>query len=135
MRRMPLVLPALALTAMTAAAQPFLPGITSADKTPNGCVDCHKNNGPNQDYRLTVELTKTKHMDITAIVKTVPNDCAMCHREGVAAGPLMAKTHLLHYAKKGDSSFVKAYQGACLNCHKLDLVTGNVSLKSGPKNW
>lgn len=121
---------------LTAVADsPFLPGITVADEHPQGCIDCHKDLGGGRDHRLNVSLKADGHVDITAIVKTVPNDCGMCHREGVAAGPLNQRAHQVHYQDPDDNVFVKNYQGACLNCHKLDVASGTMTMKSGPKNW
>jgi hypothetical protein len=117
------------------AESPFLPGVTVADDHPKGCVDCHKNEGGGRDYRLNTSLAADGHVDITAIVKNVPQDCGMCHREGVAAGPLTQQTHKSHYQNPAENVFVNNYQGACLNCHKLDVATGAMSIKSGPKNW
>ena len=78
---------------------PFLPGITVADDHPNGCVDCHKNNGPDQDYRLNVSLAGSGHVDISKIVKTIPQDCSMCHKPKTDAGPLSLQTHQAHYQR------------------------------------
>ena len=72
---------------------------------------------------------------VTAIVKKVPNDCLMCHKEGGKVEALQLVLHKAHYGKGADSAFVKFYQGACLNCHKLDIASGSMSEKSGPKNW
>ena len=40
-------------------AKPYLPGITVTDDHPNGCVDCHKNQGEGKDKRLNVSLAQT----------------------------------------------------------------------------
>jgi hypothetical protein len=116
--------------------KPFLPGITVTDEHPNGCVDCHKNQGEGRDYRLNAELAKVSgHPKIDSIVKTVPDDCLKCHREGTKAGPLNLITHKDHYRNAAENSFIKFYQGACLNCHSVDTATGVMTVKSGPKNW
>jgi hypothetical protein len=115
--------------------EPFLPGVTVTDEHPNGCVDCHKISGEN-DYRLNVELAHLdSHPNVDAMVKNVPQDCLMCHKEGTKAGPLNNVTHRDHYLNPGDNAFVKYYQGACLNCHSLDPGSGEMAMKSGPKNW
>jgi hypothetical protein len=125
---------ALLLTAADNAKPPYLPGIMLADDHPNGCVDCHKNQGEGKDYRLNVSLAQLgKHPKIDAIVKKVPDTCFMCHKAGAKALNLVL--HKAHYGKGADSAFVKFYQGACLNCHKLDLASGKMTIKSGPKNW
>ena len=117
-------------------AKPYLPGITIPDDRPNGCVDCHKNQGEGKDYRLNVSLAATgKHPKIDSIVKVLPDGCLVCHKAGAKPGALNLVLHKAHYAKGADSAFVQSYQGACLNCHKLNPATGEMSVKSGPKNW
>jgi hypothetical protein len=50
---------AMALVLMgQAKPKAFLPDLTVADEHPNGCVDCHKNQGEGKDYRLNVSLAK-----------------------------------------------------------------------------
>jgi hypothetical protein len=125
----------IAVPALT-AAPPYLPGITVTDDHPNGCIDCHNNQGEGKDYRLNVSLAKLgKHPKIDAIVKKIPDSCLMCHKEGGKVSALNLMLHKAHYEKGADNAFVKFYQGACLNCHKLDAASGKMSVKSGPKNW
>ncbi len=114
--------------------QAILPGINVADDTPNGCVDCHKVAG-GADTRLNVLLSAKKHVDISAIVKSVPDGCVMCHREGVQAGPLNKQTHRIHYTNPKANTFVTAYRGSCLACHSMDVASGIAKVKFGPKNW
>ena len=116
--------------------KPFLPGVTVKDEHPNGCIDCHKNQGEGRDYRLNVEVANVDgHPKIDSIVKKVPNDCLMCHKEGAKAGPLNLITHKDHYRNPSENHFIAYYQGACLNCHSVDTASGVMSIKSGPKNW
>jgi hypothetical protein len=123
-----------ALAAQEAAR--WLPGILTADRYPNGCVDCHANEGDKVPAKLNVMLSKLpKHPKVDAIIKVAPTDCGMCHKEGAKMGSLFSVVHKAHFAKKADSQFIKLYDGACLNCHTMDLATGLVSVKSGPKNW
>jgi hypothetical protein len=75
------------------------------------------------------------HPKVDAIVKTVPKDCTICHKEGAKMGTIFSVVHKAHFAKKADSQFIKLFQGSCLNCHTMDLTSGVVSIKSGPKNW
>jgi len=113
-----------------------LPGINAEDKYPNGCVSCHVDAGGGNDYRINVELKKvTDHPDVGAMMNTLPKDCSMCHKEGGAASPLNTITHKQHYANPGENHFVTEYDGACLACHALDLSTGAMTIKNGPKNW
>jgi len=127
------LLPAAADNAKT----PYLPGITITDEYPNGCVDCHKNQGAGKDYRLNVSLIAQdpKHPKIDAIVKKLPDDCLMCHKEGAKVSPLNLMVHKAHYEKGAKSPFVQSYQGACLSCHRLEAASGKMSVKSGAKNW
>ena len=117
------------------AAGVGLPGITTKDAFPKGCVSCHvKASGG--DLRLNVGLKKVKgHPDVAGMVKTVPKDCGMCHKAGPTPAPLKTALHKAHYGKKGASLFVKKYQGSCLSCHSLNTKTGAMTTKSGPKNW
>jgi hypothetical protein len=124
------------LSAQSAGDAAFLPGITVKDAYPNGCVDCHIDQGGGKDYRISAELAKISgHPKVDKIVKTVPKDCLMCHKAGGKAPSLDTVMHKVHYAKPSENAFVTAYKGACLNCHALDLSTGEMSVKSGPKNW
>ncbi len=122
---------------MSASAQDTLKlsGITTTDDHPNGCVDCHKQSGGN-DYRLNTALKEISgHPDVTKIVKTVPKDCGMCHKPNSSAGSLTLQVHKIHFENPDENHFISNYQGECLACHSLDLATGEMSVKSGPKNW
>ncbi len=115
--------------------KPFLPGVNVKDDNPNGCVDCHRDAGGGQDYRLNKSLAEQGHVNIEAIVKKIPKDCAMCHRAGAAAGSIQLIIHKAHYQNPEENHFVTNYQGACLSCHTLNSDTGVMGMKSGPKNW
>jgi hypothetical protein len=115
---------------------PLLPGITSADELPNGCVSCHKNEGDGIPLRLNVMLSRiANHPKVDTLIKIVPKDCGMCHKEGAKMGDLPDVVHKAHFGKGADSKFVKLYQGSCLNCHAVNTATGVMSIKGGPKNW
>ncbi len=78
----------------------FLPGLTVADEHPNGCVDCHKNQGAGKDYRLNVSLAQIKgHPKIDAMVKKLPDNCAICHKAAGKVSPLDIIMHKVHYAR------------------------------------
>ena len=112
-----------------------LSGITVEDAHPNACVDCHSDAG-DTDYRLNVSLKEIEgHPDITNIVRNLPNDCAMCHKENAPAGALNIIVHKAHYSNPDENHFVTGYAGECLACHALNTETGEMSNKSGPKNW
>ncbi|MEI6874414.1 MAG: hypothetical protein WCL50_04695 [Spirochaetota bacterium] len=117
---------------------PFLPGLTSSDDHPRGCVDCHIDAGEGRDYRLNKTVNAIKnHPSITTAFKNanIPDSCLLCHKEGSKLGFLGKNLHRAHYANLLKSRFVSDYQGSCLNCHKLDLSTGAMNLKSGSANW
>ena len=146
MKRVNKVVLSLLLTAAVAAGtlvlmgqakpKPFLPGITVTDEHPNGCVDCHKNQGAGKDYRLNASLAKIEgHPKVDAIVKQLPDSCLICHKVGGKVSPLNLMLHKAHYAKGAENPFVQVYQGACLNCHKLDAASGLMTVKSAAKNW
>ena len=119
----------------TGPEAPFLPGITVKDPYPDGCIDCHKDEGGGKDFRLNTELSKLNgHPKIDNIVKTVPKDCLICHKGGPKPPALGQSLHMVHFQKPSENVFVTQFKGACLNCHSLDLATGVTSLKSGPKN-
>jgi hypothetical protein len=113
--------------------QALLPKFGPAVQTPNGCVDCHKV-AAGADTRLNVQLAARKHIDISAIVRSVPDGCIMCHREGVQAGPLRLQTHRIHYVNSQPAQFVPPFQASCLVCHAVDAA-GAAKVKIGPKNW
>ncbi len=130
------LLAAVVLFPIGAAGQAVLPGILGKDAFPNGCVDCHVKEGDAVPAKLNLMLSKLpKHPKVDAIVKVVPTDCTMCHKEGAKMGTIFSVVHKAHFAKKTDSQFIKLYNGSCLSCHSMDLDTGVVSVKSGPKNW
>ena len=123
---------ALVLSGASAADSAYLPGLLQADSYAKGCVDCHKVDGKN-DYRITAYLPGS-HPDVGKL-KTIPNDCASCHKRGGAGPELKTLMHEVHYRNTEKNGFVLYYKGACLNCHVIDVKTGVVSVKSGPKNW
>ena len=129
------VLIAVSAIVLTADDLVQLPGVNAEDQHANGCVDCHTVNGDN-DYRLNVSLKEVDgHPPIDMMVKTVPTDCMTCHKAGAYAGALSTITHKSHFANPGENHFISYYQGQCLECHSLNLTTGAMTVKSGPKNW
>ncbi len=110
-----------------------LPGINAEDEHPQGCVDCHTA-GDGRDSRLNVSLEELEgHPPVDNIVKTVPDDCMMCH--GANASNLSTITHASHYQNPEENYFVANYDGQCLECHSLNIESGRMSVKNGPKNW
>lgn len=107
-----------------------VPGITGTDTRPQGCVSCHTG-----EHTIDRMLAALKHRKIDDKVKVVPNDCKTCHKPGGDIDPLAQMIHMAHYGDGPDSEFVTHHGGLCLNCHALDRYTGEVTVKSGPKNW
>jgi hypothetical protein len=126
----------LGLTAASNDSTVLLPGITTKDEHPNGCVDCHIKVNDKQDYRLVNLPTLVKgHPDISKIVKKLPDGCMLCHNGKGKAPKLPLVLHKVHFKGGMDNHFVANYQGQCLNCHQLNLETGEMTVKSGAANW
>jgi hypothetical protein len=136
---------------------PEIPGITTKDKTPYACVDCHKNYPERKmDARLSVILKKWqkevdpkhlkkaqgvmesgfklegKHPNMEGLVKVIPDDCLMCHWRGAKKVPPFSKLlHAIHLVGGKDNHFMTMFQGQCTMCHKLDKSTGTWTIGSG----
>jgi len=112
------------------ADQATLPG----DPEPHtqGCVDCHSGDGPDKIGALLEEMGHRKVDDKTT---TVPGDCVECHSDDGGYTLLSEAVHLVHFEDPAKNPFVTDHGGNCLHCHALDLKTGAMSVKSGPKNW
>lgn len=108
----------------------YLPGITSNDSNPEGCVSCHKGSDT-----LKSMLDTLKHRKLDDTVVMIPEDCKSCHSEEEGLESMAAIAHSMHYASGSKSDFVVKHQGSCLNCHALATGSGEVSVKSGKKNW
>lgn len=126
------------LQAATTEAQkpaPGLPGVTAKDPFPEGCVSCHVKLPDGRDMRLNAALKAVEgHPSVTAMVKSAPADCKKCHTKASGMG-LELVLHKAHYGKGEKSHFVQEFGGSCLACHALDVKTGKMTVKSGPKNW
>lgn len=112
------------------AGEPYLPGITSNDPNPEGCVSCHKG-----ETSLKKMLTALQHRNVDSKVNIVPDDCKSCHKEDEGLDTIAQIAHSMHYAAGSKSDFVSKHQGSCLNCHQLSTGDGAVTVKSGKKNW
>ena len=134
-----------------------IPSITTPDRTPHACVDCHANHPEmKMDFRLTTILAEWKngadpeilekakaaapagrtlagkHPDISALVKVIPNDCLMCHsRDSWIAPPFAKLLHAIHLVGGTENHFLARANGTCTSCHKLDEKTGTWHLGSG----
>jgi hypothetical protein len=136
-----------------------IPGITTEDPFPHGCVDCHINHPEmNMDVRIStlmkqwndkVEPTfltkaqvcapsgvklKGKHPIVANALKDIPAGCLKCHSKvSTVAPPFSKMLHIIHLSGGEKNHFLTLFQGECTYCHKLDLSTGKWSLPSGPE--
>lgn len=123
---------ALATTALIFAAGV---GVSSAgDMYPEGCVSCHVESETG-DMRIGTLLQALGHKKVDRMVETVPTDCLECHSEDGGFPPLWEFIHPIHFEDPANNKFVVDYEGKCTHCHAMDVDTGEVTLKSGPKNW
>ena len=117
-------------------AKPSLPGLTVADQYPKGCVDCHKAFG-GKDFRLNRGLAAIEGHDDMGddVIRNVPQDCMKCHTDGGDAEPLGDSLHRIHFGNPDKNVFVVHQQGNCLYCHHINPESGEMTIKSGPRNW
>lgn len=109
---------------------PDLPGITSPDESPEGCVSCHKG-----AMNLKTKLAALKHRKLDDKIVTIPDDCKTCHVEEEGLESMSMIAHSMHYAAGSKSDFVTRHGGHCLNCHAMATGSGEVTVKSGARNW
>jgi len=140
--------------AMTPARS--IPGLTSADPYPEGCVGCHINMPElGIDARLSTVLkqlgeqvpppllsTARKAIDPKAVLagrhppvpfafRDIPQACILCHRSLAGTAPVFSRLmHLIHLTGGDNNRFLGQFQGECTLCHKLDLNSGVWSLPS-----
>lgn len=112
--------------------QAKLPGDAGPGPYTEGCVSCH---GVDGNDSLGTLLGTMKHRNVDKQTATVPGDCKDCHSADEDYTPLSELAHMVHYEKPGENDFVQKYGGNCLHCHALDVKTGIITVKSGPKNW
>ena len=145
----PLVLEAAGQAASQASATREIPGLTSKDAYPNGCVDCHVA-GKDADMRISTLMAtwtkavpaalaekaraasvdaskiKGKHPAMANVKANIPQTClAGCHKPGSTIAPPFARLmHVIHLVGGNKNRFVTTNQGECTHCHKLDQKTG-----------
>jgi hypothetical protein len=103
-----------------------------AGQYPEGCVSCHNGGGAETIGAL---LDAMGHPNVDRRTETVPDDCVSCHSEEGGHSLLWEFNHIIHYERPERNNFLREYGGNCLHCHALDASTGEVIVKSGPKNW
>jgi hypothetical protein len=128
-----------------------IPGVTTKDAYPNGCVDCHVA-GKTGDMRISVLMAKYadavpaaliakakasspaalasrikgKHMPVPNVKANVPQSCmSACHKKGSTVAPPFAQLlHTIHLQGGAQNAFLTTHQGECTHCHKLESNTG-----------
>ncbi len=134
-----------------------IPGLTSEDKFPNGCVDCHINMPDiNQDERISTLMSRwTENVETKLLEKAqsvasdiklkgvhppakeslgdIPSACLNCHSSTSknAAPPFAALLHLIHLTGGDENHFMTIFQGECTHCHKINVATGRWTIPSG----
>ena len=151
-----LVSPLVPAAAAQTPAVRQIPGLTSRDAYPNGCIDCHVV-GKDADMRISALMAtwtsavpvplaekarassvdaskiKGKHPAATATMKSnVPQTCvAGCHKPGSTIAPPFGQLmHVIHLVGGAGNRFMTANQGECTHCHKLDQKTGTWKVAS-----
>jgi hypothetical protein len=134
-----------------------IPGITTTDAFPRGCVDCHVKR-PDKDVRISTLMKqwnekvdarlldqaraatsegatlKGKHPPVGKALEDIPAACLKCHNNMPKGAPALAKMlHRAHLSTNPDNHFMTLFQGECTHCHKLKLETGEWSMPSGPE--
>jgi hypothetical protein len=136
-----------------------IPGITTQDAFPRGCVDCHTNHPElNLDARFSTLMKewnikvepgllakaqaaapkgvtlKGKHPAVAYALKNIPEGCLTCHsKKSTQAPPFAQMLHKIHLTGGEENHFLTMYQGECTHCHKLNSSTGQWSLASSPE--
>jgi len=136
-----------------------IPGLTTEDKFPGGCVDCHINMPDiKQDERISTlmsrwttkaesklmkraqavvpegVLLKGVHPPAAESLKNIPAACSSCHtKSSKTAPPLAALLHIIHLTGGDDNHFLTIFQGECTYCHKMNGTTGVWTMPSGPE--
>jgi hypothetical protein len=136
-----------------------IPGITSKDVFPRGCVDCHINRPDlKMDVRLSTLMKQWnqrvdsklldraklsapdglkvtgKHPRVESALKNIPAECLNCHAANSRSAPPFARMlHGIHLGGGAENHFLTMFQGECTHCHKLNQTTGRWHFFSGPE--
>ena len=127
-----------------------IPGITTDDMFPSGCVNCHLNfPDRNMDTRISTLLAKWmenahpellgkaqaaspegvilvgKHPAATESLADIPLACVACHSNMSQKAPVFSQMiHLIHLTGGQENHYLTLFQGECTHCHKLNPNTG-----------
>lgn len=136
-----------------------IPGVTTEDAFPHGCVDCHTNRPEmKMDFRFSSLMKewnnkvepellakaqaaapkgvtlKGKHPVAAFALKNIPGGCLTCHsKKSTLAPPFAQMLHKIHLTGGEENYFLTVYQGECTHCHKLNAATGLWSMPSAPE--
>ena len=134
-----------------------IPGITTGDVFPSGCVSCHLNFADkNMDTRISTLLIGWqenvnpkllekaqaasaeglvllgKHPATTESLSDIPLACIECHNSMSQRAPFFGQMiHLIHLTGGQDNNYMTLFQGECTYCHKLNRNTGYWFIPSG----
>lgn len=134
-----------------------IPGITTDDMFPSGCVGCHLNfTDRNMDTRISTSLANWaekvepkllekaqaatpkesvltgKHPPASASLADIPKACIACHNNMRQNAPAFSQmVHLIHLVGGQDNHYLTLFQGECTHCHKFDPNTGKWFTPSG----
>lgn len=139
-----------------------IPGITTEDLYPQGCVDCHINyEEMNRDTRLSTIIAEWAtsvppdlleaaqaiagpgiklqgvhpRLRAVGVLGGIPAVCMGCHEHEAKTAPrLVPLLHKIHLAGGDEAVFLRLFQGECTHCHKLDAATGQWRVPSGPEH-
>lgn len=151
------------LMTVTRAAAPdapavrSIPGVTTVDTHPHGCVSCHidmpdigvdarfstairiwEREVPSKLMAIAQRATSPgvtlqgKHPPVPLPLADIPSSCMACHgADSESAPPFNRLLHLAHYSGGGENHFLTQFGGECTLCHKMDPETGAWTLPSG----
>ena len=134
-----------------------IPGITTEDMFPLGCVNCHLNfTDRNMDTRIStlfshwtekVEpklldkaqaatsegvILTGKHPFETESLKDIPSACIECHNSLSQKAPSFGQmVHIIHLTGGQENHYMTLFQGECTYCHKFNPMTGKWFVPSG----
>lgn len=134
-----------------------IPGITTDDMFPLGCVSCHQNFiDRNMDTRISTSLVNWaetvqpgllykaqaaspdgvvlvgKHPSAADSLTDIPKACIDCHGGMPKKAPVFSQmVHMIHLTGGKDNHFIAIFQGECTHCHKFNPNTGKWFLPSG----